>query len=115
MSSDKCEAEETVDDVLESLRGVTLAIHPGNPLHENLETILQKVPTELRDRMNRRPISDENHPDAPSEKALVRLHKQVLILLILLFVMFSRYFYFSCAPDTFVSHVLPILLFLMFT
>lgn len=28
--------------------------------------------------MNRRQISDENHNDVPSEKALVRLHKQVI-------------------------------------
>lgn len=78
LSSDKCEAEECVDDILESLQACTLVIHPSNPLYVNLETILQKVPTELRERMNRRQMLDENHSDCPSEKSLIRLHKQVI-------------------------------------
>jgi hypothetical protein len=78
LSSDKCEAEETVDDVLESLQAVSLAVHPGHPLHLNLETILQKVPTELRDRMSRRQLPEDTPTDLPSEKALIRLHKQTI-------------------------------------
>ncbi|VEN38005.1 unnamed protein product [Callosobruchus maculatus] len=78
LSSDKCEAEETVDDVLESLQAVMLAIKPGHPLYVELETILQKVPTELRDRINRRQLPDDTPNDAPSEKALIRLHKQTI-------------------------------------
>lgn len=78
LSSDKCEAEETVDDVLESLQAISLAVQPGHPLHNNFETILQKVPTELRERMVRRQLPADTPTDAPSEKALVRLHKQVI-------------------------------------
>ncbi|KAJ3642157.1 hypothetical protein Zmor_024966 [Zophobas morio] len=78
LSSDKCEAEETVDDVLESLQAVSLAVPPGHPLHLNLETILQKVPTELRDRMSRRQLPDDTPTDVPTEKALIRLHKQTI-------------------------------------
>lgn len=78
LSSEKCEAEETVDDILESLQAVSMAIGPGHPLHRNLETIFQKVPPELRERMNRRQLPDDTPTDAPSDKALVRLHKQVI-------------------------------------
>lgn len=78
LSSDKCEAEETVDDVLESLQAVSLAVRPGQLLHEHLETILHKVPTELRDRMNRRQLPEDTPTDLPSEKALIRLHKQTI-------------------------------------
>ncbi|XP_066993636.1 LMBR1 domain-containing protein 2 homolog isoform X2 [Anabrus simplex] len=78
LSSDKCEAEETVDEILESLQAVSVSVGPGHPLHRNLETILQKVPVELRERMNRLQLPDDTPTDAPSEKALIRLHKQVI-------------------------------------
>ena len=63
--------------VFQSLQAVSLAVPPGHPLHLNLETILQKVPTELRDRMSRRQLPDDTPTDVPTEKALIRLHKQV--------------------------------------
>ncbi|KAJ8945114.1 hypothetical protein NQ318_001579 [Aromia moschata] len=78
LSSDKCEAEETVDDVLESLQAISLAIRPGHILHQNLETILQKVPAELKDRMSRRQLPDDTPIDVPTEKALIRLHRQTI-------------------------------------
>lgn len=94
LSSDKCEAEEIVDDVLEvrnknqcisrilkrnfqSLQAVSLAIRPGNILHHHMDTILLKIPAELKDRMNRRQLPDDTPTDMPSEKTLIRLHKQV--------------------------------------
>ncbi|CAH1155897.1 unnamed protein product [Phaedon cochleariae] len=78
LSSDKCEAEETVDDVLESLQAVSLAVRSGHLLHYHLETILQKVPAELKDRMNRRQLPEDTPTDPPSVKALIRLHKQTI-------------------------------------
>lgn len=54
-----------------------MSIGPGHPLHQNLETILHKVPIELRERMNRRRLPEDTSIDPPSEKSLVRLHKQV--------------------------------------
>ena len=63
---------------------MSASIGPGHPLHRNLETILQKVPLELRERMNRQHVPDDTPTDPPSDKALVRLHKQVSLLLRLL-------------------------------
>jgi len=57
---------------------MSASIGPGHPLHRNLETILQKVPLELRERMNRQHVPDDTPTDPPSDKALVRLHKQVI-------------------------------------
>ncbi|CAD1469052.1 unnamed protein product [Heterotrigona itama] len=78
LSLDKCEAEETVDDILESLQTATISIGPGHPFHCNLETIFQKIPAELKDRMNRRQLPDDTPTDTPSEKALIRLHRQTI-------------------------------------
>ncbi|KAG7212051.1 hypothetical protein KM043_012407 [Ampulex compressa] len=78
LSLDKCEAEETVDDILESLQAATVSIGPGHPFHCNLETIFQKIPAELKDRMNRRQLPDDTPTDAPSEKSLIRLHRQTI-------------------------------------
>ncbi|KAJ8888020.1 hypothetical protein PR048_007505 [Dryococelus australis] len=78
LSAEKCEAEETVDDILESLQAAAACIGPGHMLHKNLETIFQKVPIELRERMGRRQLPPDTPTDAPSYKALVRLHRQIL-------------------------------------
>ncbi|KAK9730741.1 LMBR1-like membrane protein [Popillia japonica] len=78
LSSDKAEAEESVDDVLESLQAMSLAVKSSHPLHPNLETILQKIPVELKERMNRRFLPEDTPTDCPSEKAFIRIHKQVI-------------------------------------
>lgn len=54
-----------------------MAIRPNHYLYIPLETILQKVPIELRERMNRRQISEDAQHSSPTEKSLIRLHRQV--------------------------------------
>lgn len=78
LSLDKCEAEETVDDILESLKAASISIGINHEFHDNLETIFQKVPIELKDRMNRRQLPDDTPIDTPSEKGLIRLHRQTI-------------------------------------
>ncbi|XP_014603740.1 PREDICTED: LMBR1 domain-containing protein 2 homolog [Polistes canadensis] len=78
LSLDKCEAEETVDDILESLQAASISIGSGHPYYSNLETIFQKIPVELKDRMNRRQLPDDTPTDTPSEKSLIRLHRQTI-------------------------------------
>lgn len=62
----------------QSLQAVSMSVGPGHPLHQHFETILQKVPSELRERMNRRQLPEDTPTDSPSDKALIRLHKQVI-------------------------------------
>lgn len=59
------------------MQAATVSIGPGHPFHCNLETIFQKIPAELKDRMNRRQLPDDTPTDTPSEKSLIRLHRQV--------------------------------------
>lgn len=78
LSCDKCEAQDAVDDVLETLKALSAAVRPNHPQYRNVETILQKVPVEMRERMNRRPAADDSTLEPPTEKSLVRFHKQVI-------------------------------------
>lgn len=80
LSADKTEAEENVEDILESLHAANRAIPAGNELREAIETILRKVPTELLEKTGRN-VSRQNDGSpniVPSLKAMVRLHKQVI-------------------------------------
>lgn len=79
LSSDKAEAEENVDDILESLQAASRAIPVNHDLRQCVETILRKVPLELLEktaRYNNR--LDTSTTIIPSEKSLIRLHKQVI-------------------------------------
>ncbi|XP_058117788.1 LMBR1 domain-containing protein 2 homolog [Anopheles ziemanni] len=78
LSSEKAEAEENVDDVLESLQSASRAIPLRHELRPALETIFRKVPTELMERASRINREDGSPMAVPSEKALVRLHRQVI-------------------------------------
>ena len=79
LSSDKAEAEENVYDILESLQAAARAIPTTHPLRNCVETILRKVPLELMERTARsQNRSDPSTTVIPSEKALIRLHKQVI-------------------------------------
>ncbi|XP_011185925.1 LMBR1 domain-containing protein 2 homolog [Zeugodacus cucurbitae] len=82
LSSSKAEAEENVDDVLESLQGINRAIPNDHELRPCVETILRKVPTELIERAIRnyaRGGSNGGIPtNIPTEKSLIRIHKQVI-------------------------------------
>ncbi|XP_041976013.1 LMBR1 domain-containing protein 2 homolog isoform X2 [Aricia agestis] len=76
LSTDKCEAEETVDDILESLNSIAAAVGPGHPLHRHVDIILQKLPVQLRDKLNQK--QPPERPTAPSLKSLVNLHKKTI-------------------------------------
>ncbi|XP_034117995.1 LMBR1 domain-containing protein 2 homolog [Drosophila albomicans] len=88
LSTDKAEAEEHVDDVLESLQCISRAVPNNHELRSCVETILRKVPIELHERASRNfsrscgngmgSFGGTSSTIVPSEKALVRIHKQVI-------------------------------------
>lgn len=81
LSADKAEAEENVDDVLESLQGISRSVPNNHDLRPCVETIIRKVPIELQEKAMRNYSRGGNGGTStivPSEKALVRIHKQVI-------------------------------------
>lgn len=79
LSTERADAEENMDDVLESLNAVSQATPLTHELRPCIDTILRKVPTELMERVRRQTRNDGGQLSAvPTEKSLIRLHKQVI-------------------------------------
>ncbi|KAK7075102.1 LMBR1 domain-containing protein 2 [Halocaridina rubra] len=78
LSQEKAEANEHVGDLLQSMQALGGSIGLGHPLRSHMDIIETKVPTELLDKARRHLVPDSPHADVPSEKALVRLHKQLI-------------------------------------
>lgn len=80
LNAEKIEAEEHVDDVLESLHVINNTTSLNHELRPCIETILKKVPTELMERAERiASRNDGNQSNATlTEKSLVRVHTQVI-------------------------------------
>ncbi|KAK2506373.1 hypothetical protein MC885_015441 [Smutsia gigantea] len=82
LMTEKADAEETLEDVMEEVRKVNESIKYNHPLRKCIDTILKKCPTEYQEKMGRNMDDyedfDEKHNTYPSEKSLVKLHKQVI-------------------------------------
>ncbi|XP_045422541.1 G-protein coupled receptor-associated protein LMBRD2 isoform X3 [Lemur catta] len=82
LMTEKADAEENLEDVMEEVRKVNESIKYNHPLRKCVDTILKKCPTEYQEKMGRNMDDyedfDEKHNTYPSEKSLVKLHKQVI-------------------------------------
>jgi hypothetical protein len=80
LSSDKAEAEENAEDVLESLQSLNVLVPSHHDLRPCVEEILRKVPSELLEKARRTVRNDSggSSSSVPSEKSLIRLHRQVI-------------------------------------
>ncbi|XP_042731432.1 G-protein coupled receptor-associated protein LMBRD2 isoform X3 [Lagopus leucura] len=82
LMTEKADAEENLEDIMEEVRKVSESIKYNHPLRKCVDTILKKCPTEYQERMGRNMDDyedfDERQNSYPSEKSLVKLHKQVI-------------------------------------
>lgn len=82
LMTEKADAEEALEDVMEEVCKVNGSIKYNHPLRKCVDTILKKCPTEYQEKMGRNMDDyedfDEKHNTYPSEKSLVKLHKQVI-------------------------------------
>jgi hypothetical protein len=76
--SEKSDAEETLDDVLISVQAISGMIGETDIRRPQIETILEKVPFELMERIKRRRTEVDFGADPPTEKTLIKLNRQVI-------------------------------------
>lgn len=79
-STEKTEAEENLEDVLEEVKQAAEKIRYNHALRKHVETILEKCPESVRNSVSRtEDYEDYNKSiETPSEKALVKLHRNVI-------------------------------------
>ncbi|XP_074642246.1 G-protein coupled receptor-associated protein LMBRD2-like isoform X2 [Tubulanus polymorphus] len=81
LSTEKSEAEENLEDVLDEVKRAVVSIRSGNPLRPHVETILSKCPESVQQYALKRlsdPEERNNPTETPTVKSLVRLHKRVI-------------------------------------
>ncbi|XP_066298283.1 G-protein coupled receptor-associated protein LMBRD2-like isoform X2 [Branchiostoma lanceolatum] len=83
LSTDKSDAEESLEDVLEEVSKASEAIRYNHPHRKYMDTVLRKVPEDMQARLNRGMDDYEDYPDGrsasiPSEKDLVALHRKTI-------------------------------------
>uniref|UniRef100_A0A3P9NIB4 LMBR1 domain containing 2b n=1 Tax=Poecilia reticulata TaxID=8081 RepID=A0A3P9NIB4_POERE len=82
LMTEKADAEENLEDVMEEVRKVSESIKYNHPLRKCIDTILRKCPVDYQDKMGRNMDDYEDFDDKqnsyPTEKSLVKLHKQVI-------------------------------------
>ncbi|XP_071116644.1 G-protein coupled receptor-associated protein LMBRD2-like isoform X1 [Haliotis cracherodii] len=81
LSTDKSEAEESLEDILEEIKRYADRIRYNHPMSKNMETILSKCPDHIQKSMQ--PNMDDYEDfdktvDSITEKSLVRLHQKVI-------------------------------------
>ncbi|GFO22287.1 lmbr1 domain-containing protein 2-like [Plakobranchus ocellatus] len=81
LSTEKTEAEEALEDVLEETRRVAEKIRYNHPLRKNMDVVLAKCPESTRQSLRGKmdDFEDFNQPaDALCESTLVNIHKKVI-------------------------------------
>uniref|UniRef100_A0A8C8JDB0 Uncharacterized protein n=1 Tax=Oncorhynchus tshawytscha TaxID=74940 RepID=A0A8C8JDB0_ONCTS len=82
LMTEKADAQENLEDVMEEVRKVQESIKYNHPLRKYIDTVLRKCPVDYQEKMGRNMDDYEDFDDKqntyPSEKSLVKLHKQVI-------------------------------------
>ncbi|GAB6023736.1 hypothetical protein CHUAL_008492 [Chamberlinius hualienensis] len=80
LNVEKSEAEDNVEDILEDLQRIADNVRMSHPLRKFVDTILTKVPESHQSfiKSRQKASSDDLGGDIPSERSLVRLHKQLI-------------------------------------
>ncbi|KAK9512147.1 hypothetical protein O3M35_000633 [Rhynocoris fuscipes] len=79
ISADKCEADEALEDILETVQSMASCVRPRDALYSEMETVIHKIPLHLNQRSKVQ--SSAAHADSmvsPTLKSLVRVHKQLI-------------------------------------
>ncbi|KAI4790505.1 hypothetical protein KUCAC02_034586 [Chaenocephalus aceratus] len=82
LMTEKADAEENLEDIMEEVRKGSESIKYNHPLRKYIDTVLRKCPLDYQEKMGRNMDDYEDFDDKqntyPSEKSLVKLHRQVI-------------------------------------
>eukprot|EP00095_Tigriopus_kingsejongensis_P000213 maker-scaffold55_size446313-snap-gene-0.15 protein:Tk00213 transcript:maker-scaffold55_size446313-snap-gene-0.15-mRNA-1 annotation:"lmbr1 domain-containing protein 2-like protein" len=81
LMTERTDSEESLDDALTSLYGVSQVIGQADPRRSFVDTITVKVPLEMMEKIQRRRVELPFGNDPPTEKTLTKLHRQVMFSL----------------------------------
>jgi hypothetical protein len=77
--SERADSDDALDHALASVKALSLRVSQADPQRANVETILRKIPLEMMERASRsQAVTPSMSGDAPTEKDLSRLHRQVI-------------------------------------
>ncbi|XP_033117086.1 G-protein coupled receptor-associated protein LMBRD2B-like [Anneissia japonica] len=86
LSTEKSEAEEELEDILEDIRRASDVIRYNHPLRKHVNTIIEKCPDAFQESLNKHLDDfqdfDRRGLQMPSEKDLVKLHQKVIAALL---------------------------------
>ncbi|XP_052775817.1 G-protein coupled receptor-associated protein LMBRD2-like isoform X2 [Mya arenaria] len=79
-STEKTEAEENLEDVLEEVKQASEKIRYNHSLRKHVETILEKCPESVKNSISRNEDYEDYNKsiDTPAEKSLAKLHRNVI-------------------------------------
>nr|XP_054764188.1 G-protein coupled receptor-associated protein LMBRD2-like [Lytechinus pictus] len=82
LSTEKSEADEDLEDVLEDIRRASDAVRYNHPLRKCVNTVVSKCPDDFQESLTKHLDDFQEYGDQriqpPSEKELVRLHSKVI-------------------------------------
>ena len=78
LMTERTDADEALDDALIAANALSTVVDQQDTRRSYVEEILKKIPIELMDKIKRRRTDNPLGTDPPTEKTLIRLHRQVI-------------------------------------
>ncbi|XP_070564201.1 G-protein coupled receptor-associated protein LMBRD2-like [Ptychodera flava] len=83
LSTEKSEAEENLEDILDEIKKAAESIRYNHPLHKHIDTIMTKCPEDFQDKVGKRTMDDyedygSGELEMPTQRTLVKLHSKVI-------------------------------------
>ena len=83
LHGEKCDAEETLEDILNDVKSLAEKIKYNHPLRQCVDIIIKKCPDSFRSNLRRNvedydDYNEEAARDIPSEKTMVKLHTRLI-------------------------------------
>ena len=78
LMTERTDADEALDDALIAANAISAIVDQQDMRRPHVEEILKRIPVEMMERIKRRRTDNPFGSDPPTEKTLIRLHRQVI-------------------------------------